>query len=112
MQVALALAGGLVLLLVSGVDHGAAFACGVVAVAAGQLVQSLISFSGGVQGAQPWFRRFLVATLLKWSAVFAIIAFCADLLRSAPMALLAGFMASLFVIQLFNFYDVKVKRGS
>jgi hypothetical protein len=112
LQIALALAGGVIWFLVSGLNHGAAFACGVLAVAAGQMVQSLVSFSGGVQGAGTWFGRFLLATLLKWIVVFAAIAFCINRLHGAPIALLAGFAASLLVIQLFNFYDAKVKRGS
>lgn len=111
-QIALSLAGGLIWFLASGAEHCLAFVSGVLVMSAGQLLQSLVCFSGGVQGPQVWFRRFLAAVLLKWILVFSLLAFCFDSLRDAQIALLAGVVASLFVIQLFNFYDVKVKRGS
>jgi multidrug efflux pump subunit AcrB len=111
-QAALALAGGSVWFLMSGPNQGRSFASGVLAIAAGQLVQSFVSFSGGVQGARKWFGRFLLATLLKWIVVFTVLALCVNSLRSAPLAILVGIMVSLLTIQLFNFLDAKVKRGS
>jgi hypothetical protein len=111
-QVTLALIGGLLCSLVAGFIEGKAFASGVIAIAIGQLVQSQVSFTGGVRGAKVWFGRFLLAVLLKWLIVIAILAYSVDSLRMAPLALLAGFVVSLLIIQLFNFFDVKVKRGS
>jgi hypothetical protein len=111
-QVTLALIGGLLCSLVAGFIEGKAFAIGVIAIAIGQLLQSQVSFTGGVQGAKAWFGRFLMAVLLKWLVVIAILAFSLDSLRIAPLTLLAGIVVSLLIIQLFNFFDVKVKRGS
>ena len=111
-QAALAFVGGSAWLLISGPDQGRSFAFGALAIAAGQMVQSLVSFSGGVQGAKRWFGRFLLAPLLKWLVVCAVLALCIGSLRSAPLAMLAGIVVSLLALQLFNFFDVKVKRGS
>ena len=111
-QVTLALIGGLLCSLIAGFVEGKAFASGAIAIAIGQLVQSQVSFTGGVQGAKIWFGRFLLAVLLKWLIVIAILAYSVDSLRMAPLALLAGFVVSLLIIQLFNLFDVKVKRGS
>jgi hypothetical protein len=111
-QLMLALIGGLLCSLLAGFIEGKAFASGVVAIAIGQLLQSQVSFAGGVQGAKVWFGRFLLAVILKWLIVIAILAYSVDSLRKAPLALLAGFVVSLLIIQLFNFFDVKVKRGS
>ncbi len=108
---ALALIGGLFCSLIASFVEGKAFALGVIAIAIGQLLQSQVAFTGGVQAAKVWFGRFLLAVLLKWLVVIAILASSIDSLKQAPLALLAGFVISLFVIQLFNFLDVKVKRG-
>ena len=111
-QVTMALIGGLLCSLIAGFIEGKAFALGVIAIAIGQLLQSQVSFTGGVQGAKVWFGRFVTAVILKWLIVIAILAYSVDSLRMAPLALLAGFVVSLLIIQLFNFFDVKVKRGS
>jgi hypothetical protein len=111
-QVTLAFIGGILCSLVAGFAEGKAFASGVIAIAIGQLVQSQVSFTGGVQGAKVWFGRFLLAVLLKWLIVIAILVNSSDSLRMAPLALLAGIVVSLLIIQLFNLFDVKVKRGS
>lgn len=89
-----------------------AFAIGALAVAIGQYVQALVSFTGGVRKAPDWFGRFMLAVLLKWLTVFSLMLAAMSLLASAPLAALAGIVLSMLVIQLFNYYDAKVKRGS
>ena len=89
-----------------------AFAIGATAVALGQYVQSAVSFTGGVRKAADWFGRFLLAVLLKWLTVFSLLFAGMNWLSLAPLAALAGIVFSMLVIQLFNYFDAKVKRGS
>ena len=89
-----------------------AFAIGAMAVALGQYVQSVVSFTGGVRKAADWFGRFLLAVLLKWLTVFSLMFAGMNWLSLAPLAALAGIVFSMLVIQLFNYYDARVKRGS
>ena len=89
-----------------------AFAIAAVAVAIGQYAQSRVAFGGGVSPARLWFGRFLSALLLKWLLVFSALLAGMQQLAAAPLAGLSGFVLSLLVIQIFNLYDAKVKRGS
>lgn len=85
---------------------------GALAVAFGQFVQALVAFTGGVRAAAVWFGRFLWGVMLKWLVVFALLYSGMRWIAPAPFATLAGLMFSLLVIQLFNYFDAKVKRGS
>ena len=98
--------------LIDSSAQGMAFAIGALAVAFGQFVQALVTFTGGLRGAADWFGRFLVAVMLKWLLVFSIMLFGMEWIAPAPFAAIAGLVFSLLVIQLFNYFDAKVKRGS
>jgi hypothetical protein len=89
-----------------------AFILGALAVALGQFLQSVVAFTGGVRGAAVWFGRLLFGVLLKWLLVFSIMLAGMKWIAPAPLAALTGLVFSLLVIQLFNYFDAKVKRGS
>lgn len=103
---------GLAWSFVNGVPQGLAFALGVLPVAIGHFLQARVSFAGGAQPAAAWFGRFLLAVLLKWGIVIALLLLSIRWLSASPLAALAGITVSLLAIQLFNFFDAKVKRGS
>ena len=98
--------------LIDSPSQGVAFMIGALAVALGQFLQSVVAFTGGVSGAAPWFSRLLLGVLLKWVLVFSIMLAGMKWIAPAPFATLAGLVFSLLVIQLFNYFDAKVKRGS
>ena len=98
--------------LIDGSAQGLAFLIGALAVALGQFVQASVAFTGGVRAAAAWFGRFLWGVLLKWLVVFALMFLGMQWIAPAPLATLAGLVFSLLVIQLFNYFDAKVKRGS
>jgi hypothetical protein len=98
--------------LIDSPSQGVAFMIGALAVALGQFLQSVVAFTGGVRGPAPWFGRLLLGVLLKWVLVFSIMLAGMKWIAPAPLAALAGLAFSLLVIQLFNYFDAKVKRGS
>ena len=112
LQFALAIVIGSIWLAFISLAQSMAFVIGAFAVALGQYVQSVVAFTGGVRKAADWFGRFLLAVLLKWLTVFSLILLGMRWLASAPMAAIAGIVFSILVIQLFNYYDARVKRGS
>jgi F0F1-type ATP synthase assembly protein I len=112
LQSALAIVIGSIWFVFNSPAQGMAFAIGALAVALGQYVHSVVAFTGGVRKATDWFGRFLLAVLLKWLTVFSLMLLGMRWLASAPLAGLAGIVFSLLVIQLFNYYEARVKRGS
>ena len=102
----------LALSLIASPSQGVAFILGALAVALGQFLQSVVAFTGGVRGAAIWFGRLLFGVLLKWLLVFSIMLAGMKWIAPAPLAALSGLVFSLLVIQLFNYFDAKVKRGS
>ncbi|MFZ9649985.1 MAG: hypothetical protein ACO29C_07835, partial [Fluviibacter sp.] len=97
--------------LIASPSQGVAFILGALAVALGQFLQSVVAFTGGVRGAAVWFGRLLFGVLLKWLLVFSIMLAGMKWIAPAPLAALTGLVFSLLVIQLFNYFDAKVKRG-
>jgi len=93
-------------------QQGLAFALGAVIIALAQFTMAVLVFAGRVQSAPVWFGRFLLAVVLKWLAVMALMLLFMQYLAAAPLMALAGVLASLAAIQLFNYFDAKVKRGS
>lgn len=98
--------------LIDSPSQGVAFMIGALAVTLGQFLQSVVAFTGGVRGPAPWFGRLLLGVLLKWVLMFSIMLAGMKWIAPAPLAALAGLAFSLLVIQLFNYFDAKVKRGS
>ena len=85
---------------------------GALIIALAQFAMSVLVFAGHVHSAPVWFGRFLFAVVLKWLAVMALMLLFMQYLAPAPIMALAGVLASLAAIQLFNYFDAKVKRGS
>ena len=102
----------LALSLIASPSQGVAFILGALAVALGQFLQSVVAFTGGVLAAAAWLGRLLFGVLLKWLLVFSIMLAGMKWIAPAPLAALSGLVFSLLVIQLFNYFDAKVKRGS
>jgi zinc transporter ZupT len=111
-QTLFAAAIGLALGLAASLAAGLAFSVGAFAVSVGQFAQSWLTFSGGLQNARNWFGRFLLGVLLKWLLVFTIMLLGMPYIAKAPLPALLGFVFSLLIIQLYNYFDAKVKRGS
>ncbi len=98
--------------LVATQAHAIAFALGVMIIALAHFIMASVIFAGSVQAAPVWLGRFFLAAMLKWLLVVALILFFAKQLSAAPMIAVLGVIVSLVVIQLFNYFDVRVKRGS
>ena len=98
--------------LVATQAHAIAFALGVMIIALAHFVMASLIFVSSVQAAPVWLGRFFLAAMLKWLLVVALILFFAKQLSAAPMIAVLGVIVSLVVIQLFNYFDVRVKRGS
>lgn len=98
--------------LVATQAHAIAFALGVMIIALAHFVMASLIFVSSVQAAPVWLGRFFLAAMLKWLLVVALILFFAKQLSAAPMIALLGVIVSLVVIQLFNYFDSRVKRGS
>jgi len=111
-QLMLAVVGGLIGSIAGTREQGLAFALGALIIALAQFAMSVLVFAGHVHSAPVWFGRFLFAVVLKWLAVMALMLLFMQYLAPAPIMALAGVLASLAAIQLFNYFDAKVKRGS
>jgi hypothetical protein len=111
-QTLFAAAAGLAFGLGFGLAEGLAFVVAALAVSVGQFAQSWVTFSGGLQNARNWFGRFLFGVMLKWLLVFTIMLVGMPYIAKAPLPALLGFIFSLLIIQLYNYFDAKVKRGS
>jgi len=111
-QLLLAGVAGLIGLIAGLREQGLAFALGAVIMALAHFAMTGLAFSGPVQSAPGWFGRFLLAVLLKWLLAVVLIILFMRYLAAAPLLALAGVVVSLTVIQLFNLFDAKVKRGS
>lgn len=98
--------------LVATQAHAIAFALGVMIVALAHFGMASLIFVSSVQAAPVWLGRFFLAAMLKWLMVIVLILFFAKQLSAAPVMALVGVVVSLIVIQLFNYIDAKVKRGS
>ena len=111
-QLMLAVVGGLIGSIAGTREQGLAFALGAAIIALAQFAMSVLVFTGHVHPAPVWFGRFLFAVVLKWLAVMALLLLFMQYLAPAPIMALAGVLVSLAAIQLFNYFDAKVKRGS
>jgi hypothetical protein len=92
--------------------QGAAFALAVLIIAVAHFVMANFVFTSRVQAAPAWFGRLLLAVLVKWLIVILLMLFFMRPLKEAPLMAILGVMASLMVIQVFNYLDAKVNRGS
>lgn len=111
-QLLLAVAAGLIGSIAGAREQGLAFALGAAILALAHFAMSVLAFAGPVQSAPGWFARLLLAVLLKWILVVVLMLLFMQHLAAAPLMALSGIVVSLAVIQLFNLFDAKVKRGS
>lgn len=112
MQLLMAGAAGMIGSIAGLRDQGLAFALGAFIMALAHFVMTGLAFSGPVQAAPGWYGRFLLAVLLKWLLAVALMILFMRYLAAAPLLALTGVVVSLTVIQLFNLFEAKVKRGS
>ncbi|HWR95991.1 MAG TPA: hypothetical protein VN248_04615 [Arenimonas sp.] len=111
-QLLLAVAAGLIGSIAGAREQGLAFALGAAILALAHFAMSVLAFAGPVQSAPGWFGRFMLAVLLKWALAVVLMLLFMRYLAAAPLMALSGVVVSLAVIQLFNLFDAKVKRGS
>lgn len=111
-NLALAAAVGATLSLLSSKAQGLAFALGVVIAATAQHLMLLVTFGADVVSAAVWFRRVVLAVVLKWGVMVVLMMAFMSQLKPAPLFAIAGVAVSLLVVQLFNLFDTnKVKRS-
>ena len=89
--------------------QGMAFALAALIIAVAHFVTAVFVFTDRVQAAPVWFGRLLLAVLMKWLIVILLMLF---FIQEAPLMAILGVIASLVAIQVFNYLDAKVKRGS
>jgi hypothetical protein len=111
-QLLIAIVVGVVCILAASQAQAIAFALGVMIIALAHFAMASLVFKGAVQAAPVWLGRFFLAVMLKWFLVAGFMLFFAKHLTVAPMMTIMGVIVSLVVIQLFNYFDAKVKRGS
>jgi hypothetical protein len=93
-------------------SQGLAFALGMVIIGFAHFIMASLTFTVQMQAASKWFGRFVLAMLLKWLLVVSLMLIFMQRLVAAPLMAVMGIIVSLLLIQLFNYSDVKVKRGS
>ncbi len=111
-QTLMAIAIAVVCSLVATRAHAIAFALGVMIIALAHFVMASLVFISSVHAAPVWLGRFFLSVMLKWFLVIALMLVFAKHLTAAPMMAVLGVIVSLVVIQLFNYFDARVKRGS
>ena len=92
--------------------QGIAFALAALIIAVAHFVTAVFVFTDRVQAAPVWFGRLLLAVLMKWLIVILLMLFFIQPLKEAPLMAILGVIASLVAVQVFNYLDAKVKRGS
>ena len=92
--------------------QGIAFAVAALIIAVAHFVTARFVFTDRVQSAPIWFSRLLLAVFVKWLIVILLMLFFIRPLKEAPLMAILGVIASLVAVQVFNYLDAKVKRGS
>ena len=92
--------------------QGVAFVLSALIISLAHFVTAYFVFADRVQAAPIWFGRLLIAVVMKWIIVISLMLLFMRYLKEAPLMSLLGVMASLLVIQIFNYLDAKVNRGS
>lgn len=111
-QLLLAVSVLIISFLLSKQIQGIAFALAALIIAVAHFVMANFVFTNRVQATAAWFGRLLLAVLLKWLFVILLMLFFIRPLKDAPLMAILGVIASLVVIQVFNYLDAKVKCGS
>ncbi|MBP7369910.1 MAG: hypothetical protein KA902_00570 [Arenimonas sp.] len=92
--------------------QGLAFALAALIFSIAHYVTARFVFTDRVQTAPDWFGRLIVAVILKWLIAISLMLLFIHQLKDAPLMAILGVIVSLVAIQVFNYIDVKVKRGS
>ena len=111
-QTLMAIAIGVICSLIATQAHAIAFALGVMIIALAHFVMASLVFAGSVHAAPMWLGRFFLGVMLKWVLVIALMLVYSKYLTAAPIMAVLGVIVSLVLIQLFNYFDARVKRGS
>ena len=93
-------------------EQGLAFALAAFIFSIAHYVTALLVFKDRVQAALVWFRRLLLAVVLKWIIVISLMLLFVSQLKESPLMAILGVIVSLVTIQVFNYLDAKVNRGS
>lgn len=92
--------------------QGLAFALAALIISMAHYVTANFVFTARVQTAPDWFGRLLIAVVLKWLLVISLMLLFIRQLKDSPLMAILGVIVSLVAIQVFNYLDAKVKRGS
>ena len=111
LNLALAATVGVILSLLGTKAQGLAFCIGVLIAASAQHLMLVVAFRASVDSAASWFRRMVLAVVLKWGVMVVLMIAFMSQLKPAPVMAVAGVAVSLLVVQLFNLFDTKVKRS-
>lgn len=111
-QLLLAVSVLIISFLLSKQIQGIAFALAALIIAVAHFVMANFVFTSRVQAATAWFGRLLLAVIMKWLIVILLMLFFIRPLKEAPLMAILGVIASLVAVQVFNYLDAKVKRGS
>ena len=93
-------------------EQGLAFALAAFIFSSAHYVTALLVFKDRVQAASVWFGRMLLAVAMKWIIVISLMLLFIQQLIESPLMAILGVIVSLVTIQVFNYFDVRVNRGS
>jgi F0F1-type ATP synthase assembly protein I len=92
--------------------QGLAFAIAALIISVAHYVTARIVFTNRIQAASGWFGRLLIAVTLKWIIVISLFVLFIQQMKDWPLMAILGVIVSLVAIQVFNYLDAKVNRGS
>lgn len=111
-QLPVAVVVGLICAILNKQAQGLAFALAAMIISIAHYVTAILVFRNRVQAASVWFGRMLAAVVLKWLIVISLMILFIQQLKESPLMAILGVIVSLVTIQVFNYFDAKVKRGS
>ena len=111
-QLVIAVVVGLICTILNKQVQGLAFALAALIISFAHYMTAILVFKDRVQAASVWFGRMLVAVMLKWVVVISLMFLFIRQLKESPLMAILGVIVSLMTIQVFNYFDAKVKRGS
>jgi F0F1-type ATP synthase assembly protein I len=111
-QLCIAVVVGLICTIMNRQVQGVAFTFATLIIAIAHFVTANLVFTNRVQAASIWFGRLLLAVVLKWLIVISLMFLFIQQLKEAPLMAILGVIASLVTIQVFNYLDARVNRGS
>ena len=111
-QLVIAVVVGLICTILNKQVQGLAFSLAALIISFAHYMTAILVFKDRVQAAAVWFGRLLLAVVLKWIIVISLMLLFIQQLKGSPLMAILGVIVSLVTIQVFNYLDAKVNRGS